>query len=126
MIGGASRRRSRPSHRLRRMAYARRLDRLVRQAETASSRRGLLDPPPPPLELTPLVAASPETDPEVLWHIARTAPELRRWLVANPRADAALLEHVSQAGGPGVRRALTVLLTSLDARERRAPTPTAV
>lgn len=67
-------------------------------------------PPPPPLRLTPLVACDPETDMDILWHIAREAPELRRWLVANPRADAALLEFVAQAGGPGVREALTILL----------------
>ncbi|KAB8288276.1 hypothetical protein DSM100688_0843 [Bifidobacterium ramosum] len=67
-------------------------------------------PPAPPLSLTPLVACDPATDMEVLWHIARDVPHLRRWLVANPQADAALLEFVAQSGGPGVREALTVLL----------------
>ncbi|MBW3078485.1 hypothetical protein KIH76_04515 [Bifidobacterium sp. 81T8] len=69
-----------------------------------------MSPPQPPLLLTPLVACDPATDTDILWHIAREAPELRRWLVANPRADAALLEYVAQAGGPGVREALTILL----------------
>ncbi|MBT1160631.1 hypothetical protein JS541_01895 [Bifidobacterium sp. SO1] len=69
-----------------------------------------MSPPQPPLLLTPLVACDPTTDMDILWHIAREAPELRRWLVANPRADAALLEYVAQAGGPGVREALTILL----------------
>nr|WP_318643736.1 hypothetical protein [Bifidobacterium platyrrhinorum] len=96
-------------------------------AGTAARGRKALEPPAPPLELTPLVAADPATGMDVLWHIARTAPELRRWLVANPNADAALLEYVSQAGGPGVKRALTVLLDSLDSRQarRRGRTPTA-
>ena len=71
------------------------------------------EPPAPPILLTPLVACDPDTDPQVLWHIARHAPELRRWLPANPAADAALLEYVAQAGGPGVREALTVLLDSV-------------
>lgn len=69
-----------------------------------------LEPPQPPIELTPLVACDPNTPMEVLWHIAREIPELRRWLVAHPQADAALLEYVAQAGGPGVNEALTVLL----------------
>lgn len=79
-------------------------------AERNLTRRSDDTPPRPPLQLTPLVACDPATDMDVLWHIAREAPELRRWLVANPRADAALLEFVAQAGGPGVREALTLLL----------------
>ncbi|RSX54645.1 hypothetical protein [Bifidobacterium samirii] len=71
-------------------------------------------PPRPPILLTPLVACDPDTDPQILWHIARYAPELRRWLPANPSADAALLEYVAQAGGPGVREALTILLDSVE------------
>ena len=71
-------------------------------------------PPRPPILLTPLVACDPDTDPRILWHIARHAPELRRWLPANPAADAALLEYVAQAGGPGVREALTILLDSVE------------
>ena len=73
-----------------------------------------LEPPEPPIALTPLVACDPATDTDVLWHIAREAPELRRWLVANPKADAELLEYVSQAGGPGVKLALEVLLQSME------------
>ena len=80
----------------------------------AASRRPELNPPTPPLLLTPCVAADPDTDMEVLWHIARHVPDLRRWLVVNPKADAHLLEYISQAGGPGVHRALKVLLDSLD------------
>ncbi|NMM94913.1 hypothetical protein [Bifidobacterium oedipodis] len=71
-------------------------------------------PPSPPIRLTPAVAVSPDTPQEILWHIAQHAPELRRWLVANPRADAILLEYISQAGGPGVKQALEVLLESLE------------
>ena len=76
----------------------------------------LAEPPPPPLELTPLVACDPATDRETLEYLVREAPELRRWVVANPAADARLLEEISQAGGPGVREALTVLLDSLEGR----------
>ena len=57
-------------------------------------------PPEPPIRLTPAVACSPDTDVAVLWHIAYHVPELRKWLVANPKADAPLLELVSQRGGP--------------------------
>lgn len=71
-------------------------------------------PPTPPIALTPAVACSPDTDAEVLWHIARHAPELRRWLIANPQADAALLEFISQVGGPGVKQALTILFKSME------------
>ena len=67
-------------------------------------------PPEPPLVPTALMATDPETDPSILWAIAREEPRLRRWLVANPAASPALLEAVSQLGGPGVRRALEVLL----------------
>lgn len=112
--------RARPSRRLRSLDRADRLGRLARAAAEADAARATaLEPPEPPLVLTPLVAADPATDMDVLWHIARTAPELRRWLVANPKADAALLEYVSQAGGPGVKRALTVLLESLEELEAR-------
>ena len=67
-------------------------------------------PPEPPLVPTALMVTDPETDPSILWAIAREEPQLRRWLVANPAASPALLEAVSQLGGPGVRRALEVLL----------------
>lgn len=78
-------------------------------------------PPSPPLALTPLVACDPDTDPRVLWHIAREVPRLRRWLVANPSADAELLEYLSQAGGPGVREALELLLDSMEPETPRKP-----
>ncbi|ADQ02486.1 conserved hypothetical protein [Bifidobacterium longum subsp. longum JCM 1217] len=51
----------------------------------------------------------------MLWHIAYHVPELRKWLVANPKADAPLLELVSQRGGPGVRQALEILFESMEA-----------
>lgn len=94
-----------------------------RGADGAGGRHDPGAPPPPPLELTPQVACDPSTDPEVLWRIARDVPELRRWVVANPSADAMLLEYVSQAGGPGVRRALEVLLDSLQPPARSEETP---
>ena len=78
--------------------------------------RALVEPPRPPLELTPLIACSPETDPEVLWHIARESPSLRKWLVANPAASPAMLEYIGQVGGLGVGEALCILLDSLDGR----------
>lgn len=86
-----------------------------REQATASRRSTRAAPPPPPLRLSPLLACDPAAAPEVLWFIAEHEPELRRWLVANPSADAALLEYVAQAGGPGVNRALTILLDGLPA-----------
>ncbi|WP_241218917.1 hypothetical protein [Bifidobacterium dolichotidis] len=71
-------------------------------------------PPPAPIRLTPLLAVDESTPAELLWHIARTAPELRKWLIANPAADAELLEYVSQAGGPGVKQAFEILFASMD------------
>ncbi|MGL4941352.1 MAG: hypothetical protein ACRC44_08420 [Bifidobacterium asteroides] len=76
-------------------------------------------PPEPPLVPTALMATDPETDPSILWAIAREEPQLRRWLVANPAASPALLEAVSQLGGPGVRRALEVLLD--EGNENQSP-----
>lgn len=70
---------------------------------------GKLSPPPPPLVITPVIACNPDTDMSTLWLIAREYPHLRKWLIANPKADAALLEYVSQAGGPGVREAFDIL-----------------
>ncbi|WP_236681865.1 hypothetical protein [Bifidobacterium actinocoloniiforme] len=77
-------------------------------------------PPQPPLVLTPAVACDPETDPAVLWYIARELPELRRWLAANPRASPELLEAISQLGGPGVKQALGLLMDYLDKRRNEA------
>ncbi|BDR55299.1 hypothetical protein KIMH_14100 [Bombiscardovia apis] len=75
-------------------------------------------PPVPPLLLTPALACDPGTPPEVLWHIAREVPELRRWLPANPKASPEMLETISQLGGPGVKQALTILLESLGGSSR--------
>lgn len=77
---------------------------------SANTAAAPLEPPAPPIVLSPLLACDPHTDPEILWYIARHAPPLRRWLVANPNASAELLEYVAQAGGPGVNHALTILL----------------
>ncbi len=74
----------------------------------------LVDPPSPPIPLTPLVACSPDTPQDVLWHIAEYAPQLRKWLVANPSATPAMLDYLAQVGGPDVARALQILLESLE------------
>ncbi|MCP8614857.1 hypothetical protein [Bifidobacterium asteroides] len=74
---------------------------------------------------TALMATDPETDPSILWTIAREEPRLRRWLVANPAASPALLETVSQLGGPGVRRALEVLLDEEDGNQSSLSSSTA-
>ncbi len=71
-------------------------------------------PPEPPLQPTPAMACNSTTDLEVLWWIARHEPSLRRWIVANPNADAELLEFISQAGGPYVKESLQILLDSLN------------
>lgn len=76
--------------------------------------RALVEPPAPPIELTPLVACSADTAQDVLWHIAEYAPRLRKWLVANPSATPAMLEYLAQVGGPGVPEALRILLKSLE------------
>ena len=99
-----------------RLQRLRQAQRLPASAESATARPVLQEalPPPPPIALTPAVACNPDTDGEILWHIARHVPELRRWLAANPRSDAALLEYVAQAGGPGVHQALSILLVSME------------
>lgn len=76
--------------------------------------RALVEPPAPPIELTPLVACNADTAQDVLWHIAEYAPRLRKWLVANPSATPAMLEYLAQVGGPGVPEALRILLKSLE------------
>ena len=73
-----------------------------------------LTPPAPPIRLTPTVASDPDTPIEVLWHIARHAPRLRKWVIVNRSADANLLEYISQQGGPGVRETLRMLFDSVD------------
>lgn len=106
----------RKARRLQESGSGNRLERLggTPAAAHAQPSRPGQEPPSPPLLLTPQVAADPDTDRAVLWHIARNLPDLRRWLVVNPKADAYLLEYIAQAGGPGVHRALQVLLDSLD------------
>lgn len=76
----------------------------------------LVEPPSPPIPLTPLVACSPGTPQDVLWHIAEYAPQLRKWLIANPSATPAMLEYLAQVGGPDVARSLQILLESLESR----------
>lgn len=73
-----------------------------------------LTPPEPPIRLTPTVASDPDTPIEVLWHIARHAPRLRKWVIVNRTADANLLEYISQQGGPGVRETLQMLFDSVE------------
>ena len=72
-------------------------------------------PRPKPL-IEPLVACSPGTAQDVLWHIAEYAPRLRKWLIANPSATPAMLEYLAQVGGPDVARSLQILLESLESR----------
>lgn len=91
-----------------RSAALARLDDLAESG--GSDRPRLVSPPPPPFMPTPMTACDPATPADVLWIIARDHPQLRRWLVANPKASAELLEYVAQAGGPGVREALLILL----------------
>ena len=66
--------------------------------------------------LNAVVASDPDTPIDVLWHIARHAPHLRKWVVVNRAADANLLEFISQQGGPGVRETLELLLDTLERR----------
>lgn len=89
-----------------------RLTTLHNAADTPTSPQ----PPPPPLRLTAAVACDPNTSREVLDYIAVNMPALRRWIVANPNADAELLEYISQAGGPYVHEALTIALRELERR----------
>jgi hypothetical protein len=62
------------------------------------------------MRFTRLTATDPATPVSVLWDIARSRPDLRFWLIANPHAGADLLEFISQSGGPGVERGLKILL----------------
>ena len=95
------------AHRLRHLRQAQRLPRHAAAAHSSeSASRAISDMTAPP---------EPDTDVAVLWHIAYHVPELRKWLVANPKADAPLLELVSQRGGPGVRQALEILFESMEA-----------
>lgn len=74
----------------------------------------LQNPPEPPIMLTPIVASDPTTKPEILWHIARNIPEFRKWIIANPAADAAILEYISQQGGPDVKHSFEVLFAAYE------------
>lgn len=74
-------------------------------------------PPKPPIILTPYVAIGPATKTEVLWYIAQKIPELRKWIIANPSADAQILEYISQQGGPDVRYSFEVLFSAYDSNE---------
>ena len=125
MSGLSSRRWSKhkPTQRLDRMRRTQRLpDRYQSGSHRSDPARNdsglsattLAHPPKPPTLLTPQLACSPDTDPEILWAIARQAPELRKWLVANPNANAELLEFVAQASGPGIGQALEILFESMD------------
>lgn len=71
-------------------------------------------PPKPPIVLTPQVACNPDTPATILWHIAENVPALRKWVIANPSADAHMLEYISQKGGPDVRHSLEVLFAAYD------------
>lgn len=77
-------------------------------------REPLLNPPLPPVLLTPQIACDPTTDPQILWHIARNAAHLRKWIVANSAASPELLEYIAQVSGPQVPQALTALLNCLE------------
>lgn len=73
-----------------------------------------LQPPQPPIVLTPQIAACEHTDPKILWHIAQHLPALRKWVIANPSANAQLLEYIAQQGGPDVNHSIRVLLSSYE------------
>ncbi len=73
-----------------------------------------LPPPPPPIRLTEQVAATPQTSEEILWHIAKNVPRLRKWLIVNNAASPELLEYISQVGGPGVLNGFQILFECLD------------
>lgn len=84
--------------------------------QTKPNQRFVYAPPAPPLQPTPMLAVSGDTPLPVLHHIVQYYPHLRKWVIANPQADAALLETISQLGGPDVKRCLTILLRSLEQR----------
>lgn len=84
------------------------------------------------IEETPFTASDPATPAVALWHMAEHRPELRRWIVANTAAPAALINAIAHHGGPGVAQALSLLHESLHepgastwkrSRRRRAPPP---
>lgn len=61
---------------------------------------------------TLLAATDPATGEDELWRLARD-PELRRWIIANTAAPAALINEIARKGGPGVPDALAILMESL-------------
>lgn len=90
----------------------------TQRRELVDAAMPMLLPPAPPIALTPAVACDPATPLDVLWHIARHTPALRRWVCVNRAADANLLEFIAQQGGPGVQEALTVVLDALEQAQR--------
>lgn len=71
-------------------------------------------PPKPPVVINEIYACNPQTPLQELWNIAQQYPFLRKWIVANPNANAELLEYIAQVSGPGVEQALQVLCESID------------
>lgn len=65
-------------------------------------------------------ASDPRTLPQDLWELARI-PELRKWIIANTAAPAALINAIARAGGPGVRQAMQLLHDSLQEPGAEAP-----
>lgn len=65
-------------------------------------------------------ASDPRTPPQDLWELARI-PELRKWIIANTAAPAALINAIARAGGPGVRQAMQLLHDSLQEPGAEAP-----
>ena len=65
-------------------------------------------------------ASDPRTPPQDLWELARI-PELRKWIIANTAAPAALINAIAHAGGPGVRQAMQLLHDSLQEPGAEAP-----
>lgn len=57
-------------------------------------------------------ASDPHTPLQDLWELARIPP-LRRWIIVNTAAPAALINDIARAGGPGVRQAMRLLRESL-------------
>lgn len=77
--------------------------------------RALVEPPAPPIELTPLVACNADTAQDVLWHIAEYAPRLRKWAGRQSFGDACNAGiSCARSAGPGVPEALRILLKSLE------------
>ncbi|MDD6462230.1 MAG: hypothetical protein PUF51_07300 [Bifidobacteriaceae bacterium] len=67
---------------------------------------------PTALRPTAQCASDPRTPVSELWELAHI-PELRRWIIVNTAAPAALINAIARAGGPGVREAMELLRESL-------------